>query len=170
MRSWRSSLISAGKLLHSWHDGSEGFDWKSRDLSERRATALDTLLNVGKRRLINDSVRDRCKRNVERLRHDDVSVNIEQCSPASTSRDDELLQGIEELLSSEEVADMMTFVPESELKFLQDELYASSLGETDAIKRWMKLRSQRESNFSSLPKEERTMWSAWYLRDVGSGR
>lgn len=145
-----------------WSEGDGGFDWKSRDLDERRLVAMDAIVNVGKRQLITDSVRNRAKMNVDRLRS---SVST---APTNSFADDSALVDEVSLLLSEEASlDALKFIPESELKFLREELYGGNAAEdTKTLKNWMKLRSEREDTFSSLPKEERNLWSAWYLRDV----
>jgi hypothetical protein len=151
--------------FHNWQDGNNGFEWKSRDLVERRGVAVDTLLNVGKRSLISDSMRDRCKKNSERLRESDPT-HMPGVNGQESMADNELLHEIELLLSSEETADTMAFVPRSEHQLLREELY-NVVDDAASLKSWMKLRRAQNDSFSSLPKEERNLWSAWYLRDVG---
>jgi hypothetical protein len=163
MRRWSLGFALCRKYaFSSWEDGDGGADWKARDLSERRDAAMDSLFNVGRRQLITDAARDRAKRNVERLRDLTLDpIEVKSCD------DSALVESIDELLGDEDVLDTLSFVPSSELRFLKDELYSLSSNDDKSIKSWMKLRSERENTFGSLPKEERNLWSAWYLRDVG---
>ncbi|EPY34466.1 hypothetical protein STCU_01570 [Strigomonas culicis] len=83
----------------------------------------------------------------------------------------EYVSGIEQLLetlSDETVEDVLQFVQNSDLPFLDNE-FLSNGDENDALLRqWLKLRKDTSEyqNYISTPVEERTPWSAWYLRHI----
>ena len=84
-------LHAASRRYGAWHDGgggavgasergwhttdsynqqpSKGYEWKSRDLTDRRVTALTYMCDVSKRTPIHDGVRLRAKMNAQRLRN-----------------------------------------------------------------------------------------------------
>ena len=65
-------------------------------------------------------------------------------------------------------------IPKQDLESVIDEFYSHTGSEyqrsqnEEVLKRWFNLRKQNSprQNFAGIPKEERTEYSAWYLRDV----
>lgn len=99
-----------------------------------------------------------------------MSDEMETVSPSVS--DDELIERLSMLLADEGVADQLSSIPEEELKLLQSELYKCSHSSTEVsnewLRSWLQLRKHSDlfESYSTLPAEERNIWSAWYLRDV----
>ena len=172
----RVAAVSAVRSISSsWGEGNDGHEWKARELNERRQMAIDMLYNVSRRKLLCDAARDRCKRNLSRLSTRETNGELDnslfgaQEPVVEKLSDDALVRELDDLLSDEGSLDTLEHIPLTELKFLREELYAAALPkDDDVLKKWMKLRRNTENSFSSLPEEERNLWSAWYLRDVAS--
>lgn len=158
-----------------WGDGNEGVEWKSRDLRERRAVAEEMLFNVGKRQLISDAVRLRSKQNVERFSSDRSAQSsiMNDVRPEDSNLklnfDSELVGGLQTILACEWSEELIKHVPLQDIEFLRGELYEMPhTGDESSLRGWFNLRKHADNSFGSLPAEERTPWSAWYLRDVKS--
>jgi hypothetical protein len=185
----------AADMAEAWEDGSGGFQWKERHLAERRAVALDYMGNVARRVPIHDAVRIRSRLGRDRLLKDfsdpaplvqfdpesEVwrSVNSYGAPklPEEDGASDDGLQALEALLS-EEAVDSLAQLTDEELGMLRDEFYAQPAGDLDGeeaddrmrrmLQEWYRLRkdSSQYDAYCAVPANERSAWSAWYLRDV----
>lgn len=174
MRCFRASVVKSSvihRLCHQWSDGNSGETWKVRDLNERREVAQEMLSSVERRKLITDAGRLRCKESLARLTrvHDKRETILQESFGhfnESETDDASLLREIENLVACEAAVESLRYVPSDDLRSLQNELIENSAHEP--LNKWKQLRLRSESAFSSLPLEERSQWSAWYLRDVRS--
>lgn len=171
-----------GRGVSHWNDGNEGQEWKARFLNDRRQVALDYLLNANRRQSIHDAIRVKANQSKQRLVSTDkgssatvLQESLASFEPDECPSDSELLERINEIFMDECSVDSFENIPLEELKFLRKELYdadtvAERRCEDKALKAWLGLRKESSEieSFSSLPKDERTLWSPWYLRDVHS--
>ena len=92
--------------------------------------------------------------------------------------DEHLLDLLELPVWGEGGDDSLMYIPEEELQWLRDEFYGSAspaaeeaipaARQDDLLRAWCKLRTKREEHqrYTAIPKEERTLWAPWYLKDL----
>jgi hypothetical protein len=76
-------------------------------------------------------------------------------------------------LASEYSLDCLRHLPKHDIAALLDEFYGDAMGQQKAkndevLRNWFQLRKDTNPYriFQGIPESERTMWSAWYLRDI----
>lgn len=163
-----------------WNDGSDGYAWKSRNLQEKRALALEYLGDVKMRVPIHDAIRMRSDLNRKSLQKagDDISsffaapsdFDFDNSFDDGRSITDRIEAVIDRLLLDEFDGDDIAHVSQSDASLLQDEFFGSDTERAKSMKEWLKLRRETAEyqSYASIPEMERNDWSAWYLRSVRS--
>lgn len=160
-----------------WDNGSDGFEWKSRYLAEKRNVALEYLGDVNKRVPIHDAVRQKTAVNKRALLNASEGSSEMFSGPTDdpTERFPDSLKAIEamieELVAEEYFSDSLEHVTPRDAGLLPEEFLSNSSSEAALLKKWMRIRQETAEyqSYASIPEAERTSWSAWYLRHVKSG-
>lgn len=160
--------------FHSTTDD-EGYQWKIRDLQEKRELALKYMADIKLRVPIHDSIRQKILLNRRASRtYDPMEVRsiLESnskppCDSSFNSLHRSLLDAIDEC------ADLNPeFLCPTDRTLLDNEFVGGSPEAKldDTMRDWLDLRrrSSDYQTFSSIPEGERSSWSAWYLRGVKS--
>ncbi|KEG12674.1 hypothetical protein DQ04_01521010 [Trypanosoma grayi] len=165
--------LGTARCLSTWDDGSEGYEWKSRALAEKRSLALEYLGNVSKRVQIHDSIRLKANVNREAIKNSTI--------PSFLGGDDKSYDDSEEidyhsLLQMVEGAndtDTLAYLSSSDASLLKDEfLQSDHAEEVKLLNQWVGLRRDVADyqNYAAKPDGERNAWSAWYLRNVRASK
>lgn len=175
--------LPARRISNDWNDGSDGFAWKTRNLQEKRALALEYLGDVKKRVPIHDAIRmraDLSRSSLQTAREDIDSFFSPSSEYSSThgaaefeSNDDiaaRLDAVVRDLLADEHTEDTLLHVSPADRSFLKDEFFGSDTELTKTMKEWLRLRRETAEyqSYMSIPEVERNSWSGWYLRNVRS--
>lgn len=151
-------------------DEGDKYRWMARDLREKRELALRYMGDIKLRIPIHESIRRKVILNKNFTSDVDLSSLLEtnntQGSDFNFSTFDDCINDI--LTIDEKCADSLDFVCRRDVPLLKDELTRGSLEEETTVRNWLKLRKETSDyhNYASIPENERTSWSAWYLRNV----
>ncbi|EAN78243.1 uncharacterized protein TEOVI_000168800 [Trypanosoma equiperdum] len=173
----RKTTLNIGQVIcfSSWNDGSEGYEWKSRALSEKRSLALEFLGNVNKRVSIHDAIRLKADINKKAISNVSCPSFFSGIEGADEDEDqsDMSLCSLLGMLEGEIETDCITHLSPSDASLLKEEFlcdYDSS--DTKRMAKWVNLRSETSDyqSYGAIPEGERSLWSAWYLRNIKAGK
>ncbi|KAF8287778.1 hypothetical protein TcG_08274 [Trypanosoma cruzi] len=166
--------LSIGRGFSSWDDGSDGHEWKSRALAEKRLLALTYLGDVNKRVQIHDAIRLRGEVNKQAIRACELPTFFQ----TKENNEADNLQEIDyhsllSMIEGEFEVDTLAHIAPSDASFLKTEfLQCDDSAEVKLLGQWSNLRRDTAdyNNYASIPDGERNAWSAWYLRNVRPGK
>ncbi|CCW70051.1 unnamed protein product [Phytomonas sp. Hart1] len=167
-----SSVLS--RFSSQWNNDSDGFDWKSRDLHEKRALAMSYIGDIKKRVPIHDAIRIKAQINKEALYCNEKPTSLFE--PISSLTDHEethedvnkYFKTVIDDLLDEFSGDVLNSIPESDVSFLKNEFFGDEKAESDCLQKWLKYRREIADyqSYLSIPISEQNVWSAWYLRHI----
>ncbi|ORC85573.1 uncharacterized protein TM35_000341850 [Trypanosoma theileri] len=163
----------SGRWISSWNDGSDGYEWKSRALAEKRSLALEYLGDVSKRVQIHDAIRLKADVNRKAI-EDTVIPNFFNSSDENQDDDIDRIGEIDyysllNMVEGEIDPDSLQHLSSSDASLLRNEfLEEDDSSEAKLLSKWINYRRDTADyqSYASVPEEERTEWSAWYLRNV----
>lgn len=163
------------RYVGKWDDGSDGYEWKTRDLNGKRSLAMSYIGDVKKRVPIHDAIRLKAAMNMSALRDDGDPVTSlfkhDEYHPAIAEDATEIIEkAIDDLLSDEFSGDTSKFIGKEDCSLLNDELFGDDSQYRSSLQSWMKVRRDTDicKSYASFPESERNDWTAWYLRHVKS--
>lgn len=157
------------RSISNFNEGND-YGWKARDLREKRDLALKYMSDVRLRTPIHESIRKKISLNHAFLKDIDLSSLLQTNEPPKKELDslgfDDCLEDI--LNFDEHFEETMNFVSKMDLPLLNDEFIVNSSAQEATVRNWLKIRNETSDyhNYASIPENERTSWSAWYLRNV----
>lgn len=166
-------MANVRSLVRLYNDGD--YLWKSRDLNEKRELAVKYMGDIKLRTPIHESIRRRIALDrsgwtdgelLSLLEANQIDTNVEGV------RVDDFLHSILDNVD-EGVEDTLKYLSKNDLQFLTSEFIDGNVKDQEAsIKKWLKLRRETADyqNYLSVPENERTSWSAWYLRNIKAPR
>ncbi|CCW63244.1 unnamed protein product [Phytomonas sp. EM1] len=160
-------------LSHS-NDGSDGYDWKVRDLQDKRALAMNYIGDIKKRVPIHDAIRIKAQINNKALDHNDGPSSLFEPISSLTEHEetyDDVRKYMETVINGlmdEFSGDILDSIHESDASLLKDEFFGDEQTRSDCLQKWLKFRREVSDyqSYLSVPISEQNAWSAWYLRHV----
>lgn len=147
--------------------------WKTRHLQEKRDVALKYMGDIKLRTPIHESIRKKMfllhhssEEDISSILSSNRSLDLTEAKLSYDDVFDNMLQHIDELSS-----DTLDFLNDRDLVFLTDEFVSGDTkAQEETIKNWINLRRETSDyhNYLCVPENERTTWSAWYLKNVKS--
>ncbi|KAH9578072.1 hypothetical protein LSM04_004054 [Trypanosoma melophagium] len=163
----------SGRWISSWNDGSEGYEWKSRALAEKRSLALEYLGDVSKRVQIHDAIRLKADVNRRAIENTVVPNFFNAIDESPNDGVDEIGEmdyySLLNMIEGEIDPDSLQHLSSSDASLLRDEfLEDDDSNEAKLLTKWINYRRDIADyqSYAAVPEEERTEWSAWYLRNV----